>query len=53
MSSYRNSHYETDFVVFSAEGAENNKIGFLKAHQRRAFKKPIFITKIAGLAIYV
>ncbi|MEY3302483.1 MAG: hypothetical protein ACK5RE_05255 [Pseudanabaena sp.] len=53
MSSYRNSHYETDFVVFSAEGAENNKIGFLKARQRRAFKKPIFIMRIAGIAIYV
>jgi hypothetical protein len=24
-----NSHYETDFVVFSACGAENNKIGFI------------------------
>jgi hypothetical protein len=24
-----NSDYETDFVVFSALGAENNKIGFL------------------------
>ncbi len=42
-----NSHYETDFGVSSAEGAGNTKIGFLKARQRRAFKKPIFII-IAG-----
>ncbi|WP_141211660.1 hypothetical protein [Pseudanabaena sp. SR411] len=42
-----NSHYETDFGVFSAEGAENTKIGFLKARQRRAFKKPIFIMRTA------
>ncbi len=37
------SHYETDFGVSSAEGAGNTKIGFLKARQRRAFKKPIFL----------
>jgi hypothetical protein len=42
-----NSYYETDFVVSSAKGAENNKIGFLKARLRRAFKKPIFIMRIA------
>ena len=48
-----NSQYETDFGISSAEGAGNAKIGFLKARQRRAFKKPIFIMKIAGLAIYV
>jgi len=43
-----NSHYETYFVVSSAFGAGNNKIGFLKARQRRAFKKPILIMRIAG-----
>ncbi|OYQ62389.1 hypothetical protein B9G53_22475 [Pseudanabaena sp. SR411] len=43
-----NSHYETDFGVSSAEGAGNTKIGFLKARQRRAFKKPIFIMRIAA-----
>jgi len=42
-----NSRYETDFGVFSACGAENTKIGFLKANQRLAFKKPIFIMRIA------
>ncbi len=42
------SHYETDFSIFSAFGAENTKIGFLKAIQRMAFKKPIFIMRIAG-----
>jgi hypothetical protein len=40
------SHYETDFVVSSAYGAGNNKIGFLRARLRRAFKKPIFIMRI-------
>ncbi|MEA5485350.1 MULTISPECIES: hypothetical protein [Pseudanabaena] len=53
MSSYRNFHYETDFGVFSAFGAENTKIGFLKARRWRAFKKPIFIMRIADLANYV
>jgi hypothetical protein len=43
-----NSHYETDFGVSSALGAGNTKICFLKASQRRAFKKPIFIIRIAG-----
>jgi len=43
-----NSHYETDFGVSSTEGAGNTKIGFLKARQRRAFKKPIFIMRIAA-----
>ncbi|MFN9762961.1 MAG: hypothetical protein ACK59J_20570 [Pseudanabaena sp.] len=43
-----NSQYETDFGISSAEGAGNAKIGFLKARQRRAFKKPIFIMRIAG-----
>jgi hypothetical protein len=42
-----NSRYETDFGVSSAEGAGNTKIGFLKARRRRAFKKPIFIMRIA------
>ncbi|MEY3304840.1 MAG: hypothetical protein RLZZ139_3213, partial [Cyanobacteriota bacterium] len=36
-----NSQYETDFGISSAEGAGNAKIGFLKARQRRVFKKPI------------
>jgi hypothetical protein len=43
-----NSHYETDFGVSSAYSAGNTKIGFLKAHLRRAFKKPIFIMRIAA-----
>jgi hypothetical protein len=43
-----NSHYETDFGVSSALGAGNTKICFLKASQRRAFKKQIFIIRIAG-----
>jgi hypothetical protein len=43
-----NSHYETDFGVSSAYGAGNTKIGFLKASLRLAFKKPIFIMRIAG-----
>jgi hypothetical protein len=42
-----NSRYETDFSVFSAKGAENTKIGFLKARRWQAFKKPIFIMRIA------
>jgi hypothetical protein len=42
-----NSHYETDFGVSSAYGTGNTKIGFLKARRRRAFKKPIFIMRIA------
>jgi len=42
-----NSRYETDFSVFSAKDAENTKIGLLKACQRRAFNKPIFIMRIA------
>ena len=46
-----NSHYETDFGVSSACGAGNTKIGFLKANQRLAFKKPIFIMRIAGLSL--
>jgi len=45
--SISNSHYETDFGVSSAEGAGNTKIGFLKARHWRAFKKPIFIMRIA------
>jgi hypothetical protein len=32
---------KSDFVASSAFGAESNKIGFLKARLRRAFKKPI------------
>jgi hypothetical protein len=46
VKSSSNSDYETDFGV-SAKGA-NPKIGFLKAHRRRAFKKPIFILRIAA-----
>jgi len=42
-----NSHYENDFGVSSAEGAGNTKIVFLKARHRRAFKKTIFIMRIA------
>ncbi|NUN63257.1 hypothetical protein HCU40_00505 [Pseudanabaena biceps] len=37
-----NPHYEINFEVFSAEGAENLKIGFVKASLRLAFTKPIF-----------
>ncbi|OYQ62606.1 hypothetical protein B9G53_21365 [Pseudanabaena sp. SR411] len=48
---HSNSHYETDFGVSSAEGARNTKIGFLRARQRRAFKKPILIMRIAGSVI--
>jgi hypothetical protein len=48
-----NSHYETDFGVSSAFGAGNTKIGFLKARQRRAFKKPIFIIRIAGFFLQI
>ena len=44
------SEPKTNFGVFSAEGAENTKIGFLKARRRRAFKK-VFIMKIADIAI--
>jgi hypothetical protein len=46
--SFIKSHYETDFSISSAFGAGNTKIGFLKAIQRLAFKKPIFIMRIAG-----
>jgi hypothetical protein len=44
-----NSHYETDFVVSSAKGDGNNKISFLKARLRLAFKKLIFIMRIAAV----
>jgi hypothetical protein len=44
----RNSHYETDFGVSSAEGAGNTKVSFLKARLRWAFKKLTFIMRIAG-----
>ncbi|WP_217901560.1 hypothetical protein [Pseudanabaena sp. SR411] len=40
---YHHSHYETDFGVSSAFGAGNTKIGFLKVHQRRTFKKKRFL----------
>jgi len=40
---------KTDFGVSSAEGAGNTKIGFLKANQRLAFKKPILIMRITIL----
>jgi hypothetical protein len=43
-----NSHYETDFGVSTAFGGANTKIGFLKARRWRAFKKPIFIIRIAA-----
>jgi hypothetical protein len=46
---HSNSHYETNFGVFSACGAENTKIGLLKARLRWAFNKPIFIIRIAAL----
>ncbi|NUN67328.1 hypothetical protein HCU40_22000 (plasmid) [Pseudanabaena biceps] len=39
---------KTDFVISSAKGARNNKISFLKARLRRAFKKLIFIIIIHG-----
>jgi hypothetical protein len=42
------NHYENDFGVSSAVGAGNTKIGFLKAHHRWAFKKPIFIMRITA-----
>ena len=42
-----NSHYEIDFGVSSAFGARNTKIDFLKAYLWRAFKKSIFIMRIA------
>jgi hypothetical protein len=42
-----NSLDETNFGVSSTEGAGNTKIGFLKASHRLAFKKPIFIMRIA------
>jgi hypothetical protein len=42
-----NSLAETNFGVSSAEGAGNTKIGFLKASLWLAFKKPIFIMRIA------
>ncbi|MFN5396001.1 MAG: hypothetical protein ACK5C4_00035 [Pseudanabaena sp.] len=41
----RNLLYEPYFSVSSADGAGNTKIGFLKAHRWRAFKKPIFINE--------
>ncbi len=45
-----NAHYETNFGVSRAKGSGNTKIGFLKAHVRWAFKKPIFIMRIAAYA---
>jgi hypothetical protein len=42
-----NSLDETNFGVSSTEGAGNTKIGFLKASLWLAFKKPIFIMRIA------
>jgi hypothetical protein len=42
------SHYETDWGVSSAEGVGNTPIVFLKARQRWAFKKPIFMMRIAA-----
>ncbi|MFN5397956.1 MAG: hypothetical protein ACK5C4_10155, partial [Pseudanabaena sp.] len=45
---------KTDFGVSSAKGAGNTKIGFLKVHHWRTFKKPIFIMRIAeGVTIAV
>jgi hypothetical protein len=48
-----NSHYETDFGVSSTFGAGNTKIGFLKACRRQAFKKPIFIMRIADFLVFM
>jgi len=45
--------YETDFGVSIAEGDGNTKIGFLKAHQRRDFKKLIFIKRIANASPFL
>jgi|GEM_PF-6169498 len=42
-------YYEANFGVSRAFGFGNTKIVFLKARQRRAFKKTIFIARIAGL----
>jgi hypothetical protein len=47
-SNSSNSRCETDFGVSSAYGAGNTKIGFLKASRRLAFKKLIFIMRIAN-----
>ena len=48
-------YYGTNFGVYSAKGAVNTKIGFLKAHRRWAFKKQIFLMRIAvnGAAILI
>jgi hypothetical protein len=40
------------FGVSRANGAGNTKISFLKARLRRAFKKLIFIVRIAGIVAY-
>ncbi|MBD2316008.1 hypothetical protein [Phormidium tenue] len=48
-----NSPYETDFGVSTAFGGGNTKIGFLKARQRRTFKKPIFIIRIAATGAFL
>ena len=45
--------YKTDFGVSIAEGDGNTKIGFLKAHQRRDFKKLIFIKRIANASPFL
>jgi hypothetical protein len=42
------TQHETYLGVPPAGGAGNTKIGFLKARRWRAFKKPIFIIRIAG-----
>jgi hypothetical protein len=44
-------YYETDFGVSYAKGVRNTKIGFLKARRWWAFKKLIFIMRIAGFLI--
>jgi|GEM_PF-1872879 len=43
---FSNSHYETYFCASSALDTGNTKIIFLKARQRRAFKKTILIMRV-------
>jgi hypothetical protein len=45
--------YKTDFGVSIAFGDGNTKISFLKARQRRAFKKPIFIMRITNASPFL
>jgi hypothetical protein len=46
-------YYETDFGVSYAKGVRNTKIGFLKARRWWAFKKLIFIMRIAVTLLFV